>query len=216
MEGRMDAELIDQIKAVSAQVWGFKQGEGIGWMIAIGDRLGLFDAMAGAGPMSPTDLAAKTGLKELWVDNWLHGIAAAGLVEYFDDGPTFELAEPAAAVLANEETSPFFAAGVFGPGLSAEHLDAIADSFCTGVGMTYDGLGDAPLTCVERMTAPMIRAVLPDVIRRMKAVSDRLDAGGRVLDIGCGAGMSLVALAESFPACELVGLEPSELAVERA
>ncbi len=207
---------MEEIKVVSGRVWGYKQGEGIGWMIAIGDRLGLFDRLADAGPVKPADLAATMQLQETWLSNWMHGMAAAGLLEYDGAGPTFELGRAEAMVLANEATSPFFASGVFGAGLSNAMIDAIAESFSTGMGMAYDGLGDGPMTCMERMSAPMIRMALPDVISKVDGLTDRLRSGGRVLDIGCGAGMSLVTLAELFPACEFVGIEPSTLAVERA
>ena len=81
-------------------MWGYKQGEVVSLMIHLGDRLGLYGAMAGQGPMTAAGLAAATGLQERWLLEWLRGQAAAGLIGT-DDGEAFELSAEAAAVLAD-------------------------------------------------------------------------------------------------------------------
>ena len=89
----------DQVALLALQVWTFKQGEVVSLMIHLGDRLGLYRAMDGAGPLTAVDLAARTGLHRRWVLEWLRSQAAARLLDS-PDGEVFELTPEAAAVLA--------------------------------------------------------------------------------------------------------------------
>src|SRR3954451_968297 len=119
----------DKVGAFALQVWTFKQGEVVSLMIHLGDRLGLYRAMDGAGPVTAADLAGRTGLQERWVLEWLRSQAAARLVESAD-GEIFELTAEAAAVLADETGSLWFAAGAFHGGVAApDVVDRLADAF---------------------------------------------------------------------------------------
>src|SRR5882762_308424 len=102
----MDA---DQAALFAYRVWSYKQGEMVSLLIHLGDRLGLYAAMDGAGPITSDELAASTGLHERWVREWLRGNAAAELLET-TDGTTFELTPVGAMVLAREDESTAFAA----------------------------------------------------------------------------------------------------------
>ena len=88
----------DRLSAFALRVWGYKQGEVVSLMIHLGDRLGLYRAMAGRGPMTAAGLAAATGLQERWLLEWLRGQAAAGLIGT-EDGEAFEMSAEAVAVL---------------------------------------------------------------------------------------------------------------------
>ena len=90
----------DRLSAFALRVWGYKQGEVVSLMIHLGDRLGLYRAMAGRGPMTAAGLAAATGLQERWLLEWLRGQAAAGLIGT-EDGEAFEMTAEAVAVLAD-------------------------------------------------------------------------------------------------------------------
>src|SRR5262249_22794337 len=103
-----DQEAIDRF---ALRVWQYKQGEVVSLMGHLGDRLGLYRAMDGAGWLTSADLAAKTGLAERWVREWLRGQAAARLVAVNDDATAFSLSEEGGLVLAREEDSLAFAAG---------------------------------------------------------------------------------------------------------
>src|SRR5207244_2774399 len=118
----------DRLGAFALRVWTYKQGEVVALMVHLGDRLGLYRAMAGQGPISAADLAARTGLRERWLLEWLRGQAAAGLVES-PDGVSFELGPEGAAVLADETGSLWFAAGAFQGGVAApDVVDRLADA----------------------------------------------------------------------------------------
>lgn len=214
----MDEPLdVDAVRLFAFKVWTHKQGEMVSLMIHLGDRLGLYRAMAGAGPMDAAGLAARTGLHERWLLEWLRGQAAAGLLET-PDGECFELPREAGPVLAEEETSPWFAAGAFEGGVvHPEVLDRLAEAFRTGIGLSYDDLGPSAAHRVERMLGPWTRLTLvPMILPALEGVEERLRAGARVADVGCGAGLALLAMARAFPASRFDGYDPSRHAIERA
>jgi 2-polyprenyl-3-methyl-5-hydroxy-6-metoxy-1,4-benzoquinol methylase len=206
----------DEIGLFAYQVWSYKQGEMVSLLIHLGDRLGLYRALRDAGPMSSEDLADRTGLHERWVREWLQGQGAAGLLEWHDDD-RFELSAVAASVLADEDGSLFFAAGAFGSPPAADYVDDLAAAFRTGVGLPYDRQGPAGAHRTERMLGPWSRlALVPRILPAFDGVVDKLDAGATVADVGCGAGVALVAMAERFPRSRFHGYDISMHAIDRA
>ncbi|MCH8205180.1 MAG: SAM-dependent methyltransferase, partial [Candidatus Hydrogenedentes bacterium] len=100
----------DELKQYSLNVWGYKQGEVVSLMIHIGDRLGLYQALDGAGPVTAAELAERTGLQERWLLEWLRNQAAAKILDFESavaphEGDRFELTPVGSAVLADEENS---------------------------------------------------------------------------------------------------------------
>lgn len=208
----------DALDRFVLKVWQYKQGEVVSLMVHLGDRLGLYRAMDAAGWLSPADLASRTGLKERWVLEWLRGQAAAGLVDADEDGGSFSLSPEGAVVLAREDDSPVFAAGAFTGGIaSPEVVDALAQAFKTGIGLTFDQSGEVTAHRVSRMSRPWARlALVPKVVPAIPGLEDRLNDGIRVLDVGCGAGLPLLVLAEAFPKSTFEGLDPSRHAIDLA
>ena len=175
----------DAIKMFSFKVWTYKMGEQVSLMIYLGDELGLYKAMAGGGPMSTHDVAGVADLNERFVREWLLGQAAAGLIDRHDDG-TYELTAVGAAVLADEQDSLAFSAGAFRGGVEREVLDKIADSFRTGIGVTYEEQGPNAAAGLARMTGPWSRLALTStVLPALDGVVDKLEAGASVVDVGC-------------------------------
>jgi SAM-dependent methyltransferase len=205
----------DELKRFSFSVWSYKQGEMVSLMIHIGDRLGLYRALAGAGPVTAAELAAKTGLQERWLLEWLRGQAAARLLNYHD-GDRFELTPAGAAVLAEEESSLAFAAGAFSGQTPPETVDKIVDAFRTGIGLSYEELGPNAAHRTERMLGPWTRQELvPNIIPALGGVADKLARGGIAADVGCGGGVALFAMAEAFPNTTFHGYDPSQHAIDR-
>jgi 2-polyprenyl-3-methyl-5-hydroxy-6-metoxy-1,4-benzoquinol methylase len=205
----------EQIGLYAFRVWGFKQGEVVSTLVHLGDRLGLFRALAELGTADAGELASVTGLQERWLLEWLRGMAAAELLQS-DDGERFTLPPEATAVLVDEEHLAF-AAGAFSGGRPAGFVDQLADAFRTGVGPDYDAQGEQGAHEVERMSASWSRhALVPRVLPRLDGVVVALEAGGRVLDLGCGGGVAMAALATAFPAARVDGVDLSRHAIERA
>lgn len=206
----------DELRQFAFQVWSYKQGELVSLMIHLGDRLGIYRALDGAGPMSAAELAEKTGLQERWLLEWLRGQAAARLLTYRGED-RFELTELQAAVLADEKGSLFFAAGAFGEPTHPEVVERLAEAFRTGIGLSYEDLGRTATHRTERMLGPWARlALVPQIIPALDGVQAKLEAGATVADIGCGAGVALLSMAAAFPKSRFHGYDPSQHAVDRA
>jgi 2-polyprenyl-3-methyl-5-hydroxy-6-metoxy-1,4-benzoquinol methylase len=205
----------DELKRFSFNVWNFKQGEIVSLMIQIGDRLGLYRALDGAGPVTAAELAAKTGLKERWLLEWLRGQAGARLLNYHDPD-RFELTGVGAAVLADEEGSLAFAAGAFSGQTAPETVDKLIDAFRTGIGLSYQELGPNAAHRTERMLGPWTRRTLvKQIVPALDGVATKLERGATVADVGCGGGIALMALASAYPNSTFHGYDPSAHAIER-
>lgn len=206
-----------KVKEIVEHVFGFLGGAMISGTIYLGDRLGLYRALDDAGePISSADLAKRTGLHERWVREWLEGQATSGLVSYAGEG-RYRLAPEAAMVLARED-SPAFAAGGF-DGLPQQIgvLEKLLDSFKTGLGLPYDAFGPEGARGIERMMAPFFRTQLvPGLLPLLDGVVAKLEAGAKVADVGCGAGVALLTMARAFPRSQFYGYEISEHALGRA
>ena len=224
-----------EIKDYAFNVWTYKKGEIVSLMIHLGDTLGLYRALAGAGPVSAAELARKTGLQERWLLEWLRGQAAADLLAYHPSHPgqagghsnasdedaqtggRFELSDAGAAVLADEERSLAFAGGAFAPPMGPEIAERLADAFRTGVGLSYEELGPNAAHRTERMLGPWVRqALVPVILPALAGVDEKLRSGALAADVGCGAGVALIAMAEAYPKSEFHGYDPSSHAIDRA
>ncbi len=210
----MDPDLLGQF---ALRVWSYKQGEVVSLMVYLGDELGLYRAMAGAGPLGADELADRTGCAARWLQEWLRSQGAAGLLETAD-GERFELTEEGAEVLARESTSTWFAAGAFRGAVAHPDVTArLVDAFRTGRGLSYNDLGPSGAHGVERTLAPWTRLVLvPSILPRLDGVEERLRDGAAVADVGCGSGLALEAMASAYPASRFVGYDPSAHAIDRA
>jgi 2-polyprenyl-3-methyl-5-hydroxy-6-metoxy-1,4-benzoquinol methylase len=210
----------DSLKRYSLRLFGQLQGAVTAAMVHLGDRLGLYRALAAAGePITSTELAARTGLVERWVREWAYNQAAARLVEVVDHhgAERFWLSPEAAAVLADED-SPAFGLGWFHdlPGLVAR-VDRLEEAFRSGVGYDYDAHGAESVVGIERSFEPWYRHyLLPLVLPALDGMEERLSAGASVADVGCGAGLAACLIGGAFPAAQVHGYDISRLAVERA
>ena len=190
-------------------------------MIHLGDRLGLYRALAAAGaPVTSAELAAATEFDERWVREWLANQAAARLIELDTDADgtdRFSLSSEATAVLATPE-HPAFGMGMFHRlPQTMQALEDMPESFRTGVGHDYDSHGAEGAVGIERSFEPwnnhnLIRKVLPS----MDGVIEALEAGIAVADVGCGAGGAVLLMARAFPRSSFVGYDISQHALDRA
>jgi 2-polyprenyl-3-methyl-5-hydroxy-6-metoxy-1,4-benzoquinol methylase len=206
----------EKFKAYAKNVFGALGGAMTSAMICLGDRLGLYRALAESGPVTSAELASRTGLSERWLREWLRQQGAAGVLEYLGEG-RFALTPEGVAVLA-EESHPAFGAGFFASlPQTMSVLEHLPEAFRTGIGHAYDATGPEGARGIERGLAPWFRALLvPLVIPRLGAVREQLEAGALVADVGCGSGQALLSMARAFPRSEFHGYELSQHALDRA
>jgi 2-polyprenyl-3-methyl-5-hydroxy-6-metoxy-1,4-benzoquinol methylase len=209
----MDAE---KLKLYAKRVFGSLGGAMTSAMIYLGDRLGLYRALAGAGALTSAELAERMRLDERWVREWLYQQGAAGVLEYRGEG-RFALSQEGEAVLANE-SHPAFGAGFFShlPQMLAV-TERLPEAFRTGIGLPYDAFGAEGALGIERGCAPWFRVMLvPLVLPRLDGVVEALEKGAAAADVGCGGGAALIEMAKAFPKSEFHGYEISQHALERA
>jgi SAM-dependent methyltransferase len=186
-------------------------------LILVGDRLGLYKAMAGAGPLTPDQLAASTGTTERYVREWLCNQAASGYVTYDPTAGTFTLTDEAAFCLADED-SPVFLPGAYQLVSAMMHDEPkISAAFRTGEGVGWHEHYEELYPGTERFFRPGYNANLVSAwLPALDGVVEKLAAGAQVADVGCGHGASTIILAQSFPNSRFAGFDYHAASIETA
>lgn len=189
-----------------------------GALCYVGDRLGIYKAMAAAGPVTASALAQKTTLNARMLREWLNAMATAGYVEYQPAGGTYFLTAAQASVLADEESSPLFRGGMLEmlvPMVAA--ANKVAGAFRTGQPITMADFAPELFEGEERDSAPLFKhQLVQQWIAAMPDVEARLRDGGAAVDIGCGTGLASITLATAFPKAHCFGYDPFGPSIERA
>jgi ubiquinone/menaquinone biosynthesis C-methylase UbiE len=187
-----------------------------GSMVVIGDRLGLYRALAGAGSLTSEELAAKTGTSERYIREWLGAQAATGYVSYDGKGG-YELPDEHAIPLT-DETSAACVIGAFETAIgSVIATDRIADAFVTGEGIFWGDQDPHVHTGCERFFRPgYVNFLTTTWIPTMDGVEARLQKGIKVADVGCGHGASTIHLAKAYPESTFTGFDPHDKSIEAA
>ncbi|WP_035349672.1 class I SAM-dependent methyltransferase [Edaphobacter aggregans] len=186
-------------------------------LVVVGDKLGLYKAMAGAGPLTPAQLAQKTSTDERYVREWLNANAAGGYIAYNPATRTYTLPPEQALALAVED-SPAFLPGAFQM-ISAVMRDApkITDAFRTGRGVGWHEHDAELFQGTERFFRPNYAAnLISQWIPSLTGVKERLESGARVADVGCGHGSSTILMAKAFPKSTFFGFDYHPASIERA
>ncbi len=183
----------------------------------LGDQLGLYKALAELNRATSTDLADKTRLSERWVREWLYQQSCVGQIGYNEADDTFYLTSEAVAVLA-DENHPAYMGGMFQSVVAIyDTVDQLPECFRTGLGQSYDDKGENCACGIERMSKKFQNDhLVPDLLPKLDGMVERLKAGARVADVGCGGATSTIAMAKAFPNSEFVGYDISMHALGRA
>ncbi len=206
----------DQFRASVERLRGLMVGAHVSIMILLGLRLGLYGALRDTGPVTSDELARHTGLHERWVREWLRGQAAAGVIHYRSDG-RFNLSPAAALLLADEDHALFLGNYFDSLPLKIDVAQRLPEAFRTGLGLTWDDGGPEAADASEQTLRNWYRRELVSrALPMLEGVVDKLTAGGRVADVGCGTGVALIEMARAFPLSEFDGYEISEHALLRA
>ncbi|HVU51438.1 MAG TPA: class I SAM-dependent methyltransferase [Polyangia bacterium] len=186
-------------------------------LVMIGDKLGLYKAMAAAGPVTPAELAARTETTERYVREWLNNQAAGGYVTYDAGAKTYSLTPEQALALA-DETSAAFLPGAFQIVAAAMRAEPrISNAFRTGAGLDWTEQDPILFEGTERFFRPGYVGNLTTAwIPALDGVEAKLRRGARVADIGCGHGASTILMARTYPRCEIVGFDYHGASIETA
>lgn len=182
----------------------------------VGDRMGLFRAMAGAGPVTSAELATKTKLNERYVREWLRAMVAAEYVDYDTQSGKYVMTDEQAFVLAKED-SPMFVGGAFHfTTPSIWNVPKIMDAFQKGGGVSYSEIGKEIPEAIERFFRPgYVNFLVKDWLGAVPGLTARLENGVSVADIGCGCGQSTVTMGKAFPKSKVLGIDYHGPSIER-
>lgn len=188
-----------------------------GALVVLGDRLGIFKAMADGAPVGTRELATKTGVKERYLREWLSAQAAADYVTYHEETDRFSLTPEQAMVFA-EENSPAFFVGAFEV-VQSMWMDEpkIADAFRTGRGVGWHEHSACLFRGTERFFRPGYNShLVAEWIPALDGVEEKLKAGANVADVGCGHGASTILMAQAYPASRFSGFDYHAPSIEKA
>jgi SAM-dependent methyltransferase len=186
-------------------------------LVVIGHRLGLYQAMAGAGPLTPAELAGRTGTAERYVREWLAAQASGGYVAYDPVSERFSLPEEQAFALADPDGLAYLP-GAFQLALASLKAEPrIAEAFRTGAGVGWHEQDSEVFDGCEMFFAPGYRAnLVQSWIPALEGVEAKLQAGARVADVGCGHGASTIIMAKAYPRSTFVGFDYHQRSIDWA
>ena len=186
-------------------------------MVYVGVKTGLFKVMSARGALSVEQVVGLSKLQPRYVEEWLKGMVAAGYLDYEPAAQTYALPEEHAYFLASDDTD-HFVGGLFAmvPPLMRVAPE-VARAFAEGGGVPFERFGADCVSAIDLINRGQYEARFADYwLQSMPEVVERLRAGGRALDVGCGSGRVCVALAEAFPKAQVVGVDPDAESIERA
>jgi len=207
----------EKTKAAAEQLFRDMAGAMTAGMVYVGTRTGLFRAMRGKGPMRLADVVRACGLQPRYVEEWLKGMAAAGYLAYDPRAQSFALSDEHAHFLASEG-SDHFAGGMFEmvPVLMRV-APKVAQAFAHGGGVAFEAFGPDCVTALDLINRGMYEHRFIDYwLKSLPDVIARLQAGGRMLDVGCGSGRVCIAFAKAFPKAGICGIDPDGESISRA
>jgi 2-polyprenyl-3-methyl-5-hydroxy-6-metoxy-1,4-benzoquinol methylase len=186
-------------------------------LVYIGQKLGLYKALAAGNPVTPAELATRTATNERYIREWLINQAASGYVDYDAASGRYSLAPEQAAALT-DEASPFYVGGGFFVVKAMTHaVGRIEEAFKHGGGILWGDHDPDLFVGTERFFRPGYAAhLIASWIPALTGIEEKLKAGGKVGDIGCGHGSSTIIMAQAYPNSRFWGFDNHEKSIETA
>jgi ubiquinone/menaquinone biosynthesis C-methylase UbiE len=188
-----------------------------GVMAILGHKLGLYKVMAGAGPLDSSEVAKRSGCAERYVREWLNSQAAAGYVVYHAPSATYELTPEQALVLAEEDSPVFLPPAWEVPASMFLDEEKTIQAFRTGKGVAWNEHNERLFSGVAAFYRNGYRnSLVREWLPALRGVEDKLRAGAKVADVGCGHGHSTILMAEAFPQSRFWGFDYHDQSIETA
>jgi SAM-dependent methyltransferase len=215
----MDTPVIDESKLesfVMRAVSDLAAAQG-GFMVSLGSKLGLYKAMANAGPISSKELAARAGCAERYVREWLNAQVAGSYVEFHAQSDTYELSPEQAMVLADENSPVFIPPAWNVPAAMWFDEDKTLEAFRTGKGVAWGEHHDRLHCGVAAFYRNGYRGnLVQQWLPALEGVVPKLEAGITVADVGCGHGHSTILMAQAFPRSRFRGFDAHAPSIDEA
>jgi len=186
-------------------------------LVVIGEKLGLYKAMAGAGPLTSAELAERTGTNERYVREWLSAQAAGGYIEYDSTTGRYFLSDEQAFALADEKSAAYLPGAFLVATSALRAIPKITEAFRTGDGFGWHEHDHGVFRGTELFFRPGYAANLMNSwIPSLDGVEAKLKAGAKVADVGCGLGASTILMAQAYPQSTFIGYDYHEGSIEMA
>jgi 2-polyprenyl-3-methyl-5-hydroxy-6-metoxy-1,4-benzoquinol methylase len=188
-----------------------------GASVILGDQLGLYKSLAASGPSTPAQLAERTGTAERYVREWLSNQAASGYIEYDAGSGTFHVTPEQAMVFADPNSPVILTGGFYSLQAIYESVPRMAEAFRTGKGLGWGDHCNCLFCGTEKFFGPGYRAnLVSGWLPQLDGVVAKLQAGGKVADVGCGHGISTILMAQAFPNSHFFGFDYHQGSIDRA
>jgi len=185
--------------------------------VLVGDKLGLYRAMADSQPVTAAELAERTGGDERYLQEWLSAQAASGYAEYDGDAETFRLTEEQAFALTTEDNPVFIPGGIQVAASTIKDSDRLADAIRTGRGVDWSDHHHDLFDGTDRFFKPnYIGHLLASWLPALDGVVAKLESDATVADVGCGYGSSSILIARQYPRSKVVGSDNHAPSIEAA
>ena len=213
----MDTQQFDQerAEAFADRMVGVLNEGAIALMTSIGHRTGLFDAMGELPPSTSARISEAANLDERYVREWLGAMVVGRIVEHDPEAGTYELPPEHAAYLTRTAAPDNIAAFVQYIPLLGSVEDDIVGCFVNGGGVPYSAFPRFQEVMAEDSGQTVLPALIDHILPLVEGLTERLDAGIDVLDVGCGSGRAINLMARVFPNSRFAGYDLSEEAVAR-
>jgi SAM-dependent methyltransferase len=186
-------------------------------LVMLGDKLGLYRALAANGPISTEDLAEKTGTTERYVREWCAAQAGSGYIDYDAASGNFSMSPEQQAVFADSDSPACMTGGYYAIGSMFIDEPKITHAFKSGEGVSWGDHSDCLFCGTEKFFRPGYQAsLISEWLPALPGVIPKLEAGAKVADVGCGYGASTIVMAKAYPKSTFIGFDFHEGSIEQS